>query len=121
MLQTTTVEKLPEIGLSINLRKSVILQTNDDNHLFDKYNITKAKDGLTVLGCPVGTNEYVNDKLAGMFRKYEKSINILGKTTSVNAFPSTQSPHTSPVHAPLGTLPVMPSSLTSRLTGPSLE
>jgi len=68
----------PSLGLKLNLKKSVIYSPSNspfDDTLFSK-DIGRANGGITTLGCPLGSPEYLS---AFFEKKLSKIISPLGK------------------------------------------
>lgn len=102
-------QELPNIGLSINADKSEIFGNNSNGVITDiflNYDITILQDGLEILGCPVGTDIYVDDFLKRKYKKFKQTLDTLSHVKTALAFPVLKScVNTKPVYLTRTCLP----------------
>jgi hypothetical protein len=78
----------PTLGLQLNMKKSILfypmLSACRDNSKFD-INFIRAVNGISSLGCPVGTPTYINDYLTNKIDKFDASLSKLVKLSEAHA------------------------------------
>jgi len=78
---------LPSIGLNIAYDKSSFFSCNIEHQIpLREFNIPCTTAGLSILGCPVGTDEYIHHELHSMFADFQKYLEVLNKVQSSIAY-----------------------------------
>ena len=83
-------EKLPGIGLIINTSKSEIFgmnTTGNITNIFSMCNIPIQQDGIEILGCPIGKDNYVDTLLKAKYKKFKKTLDTLPIVKTAVGFP----------------------------------
>jgi hypothetical protein len=103
------MEKLPLIGLNINTSKSEMFGINKTraiSNVFTYFDIPILEDGVDILGCPVGTDIYVDNFLKSKYKKFKKTLHTLTHLKTSLAFPVMRScVNTKPIYLSRTCLP----------------
>jgi hypothetical protein len=74
--------ELKQIGLTINCKKTLLF---GHSSIIDSFNdpelpdISKSSTGFIILGCPVGTSDYINNELENLFNNFKFHLSLLRK------------------------------------------
>ena len=81
--------ELDKIGLKINLHKTIIFGNANIVDRFcdpDLPNLSHSSDGFIVLGCPVGSADFVKEELMMLYKNFHKHLALLKKIDIQTSF-----------------------------------